>query len=231
MPIFEKERLSNRSQMKKIELTDVIDQIKYSSIKSKHSEKLIKEGYVSFIKPDNEFDGDMCYYIKPNKAVRDYMNNKGYGVVAGVEYLDTTRTISFHSRWESNSISMTTTPQIAGILDEKKLNKKLGELLYEGDCQVNKAYSKMYNYNPNYALKSINFSGKSLEKMKSFSRNIWLAAGFTLNDDDIIKKARNGELDMAFKDHKKMKFLNEKFEFEKPFYVPEKSARKNKNKI
>lgn len=220
MPIFEKEEFSSRSKMTPIEINDVIEDIKFSSLESEHSKKIIEEGYLSFSRVRDDFDGNLCYYIKPTQAVQDYMIKSGYGDVSGVGFSDITKTISFHSLWESKSISMTTTPQIAGVLDHYKLQQQLSEIKYEGDCQVNNAYLKMYACEPNYALPSINITGKKLEKMKSLNRNIWLAAGFMLNDKDITQKAHNGDLDLSFKDPEKMKFLGENFDFEKPFYIP-----------
>jgi hypothetical protein len=226
MPLFEKNKSSSRSAMNNVRITDVIKDIKYSSIKSENSKKLIEEGYLEFIKPKDNFDGNTCYYVKPTTDVKKHMKTIGYGEVSGIEYMDISNTISFHSTWKSNSISMTTTPQIAGVIDGEELKKTLKEIDYEGHCQVDKAYSRMYDYNPNYALNSINFSGDSLEKMKNLSRNIWLATGFMLNDNEITKKANNGDYDMAFKDKKSMDFLNSNFSFEKPLYIPKNQSKK-----
>ena len=46
----------------------------------------------------------------------------------------------------------------------------------------------------------------------------------------MAEKANKGDFDMAFKDPEKMKFLNENFKFDKPFYIPVKVDKRNKNK-
>lgn len=157
--MFEKEKYSSRSKMTQIEINDVIDDIKFSSLESEHSKKIIEDGYLSFSRVRDNFGGDLCYYIKPTQEVKDHMIKIGYGDVAGVGYSDIANTISFYSLWDSPSISMTTTPQIAGVLDYNDLQKRLREVPYEGDCKVSKAYSKMYACEPNYALSSINITG------------------------------------------------------------------------
>lgn len=225
MQLFERDQ-NNRSLMKNIEINQVFDDIKYSSLDSENSKKLIQNGYLKFLIQKNDFDGNMCYFIKPTKEVFDYMKKNGYGSVDGVQYLDIANTISFYSNWET----MTTTPQIAGVLDRELLYKKLKSIIYEGDCQVNRAYTRLYEQEPNYSLNYINITGKNLEKMKILSKKLWLAVGFSLNNSEIIENANNGFYDLAFKDPEKMKFLNENFKFDKPFYIP-KNRKKNSLKI
>jgi len=84
--------------------------------------------------------------------------------------------------------------------------KILSEELYKDDYQVNKTYSKMYAFEPNYTLPSINITGQILEKMKTLNRKMWLAAGFMLNDDKITTKAKNGDFDLSFNDSEKWNF-------------------------
>jgi hypothetical protein len=230
MNLFEKEEFSSKSKMTVIEISDVIEDIKFSSLESEHSKKIIEDGYLSFIRIQDDFGGNLCYYIKPTQEVKDHMINVGYGDTTGVGYSDISNTISFHSLWESTRVSITTTPQIAGVLNKEKLQKKMSEVPYEGDCQVSKAYSQMYACEPNYALTYINITGQKLEKMKALNRNIWLAAGFMLKDDEITKNAHNGDYDLAFNDPEKMKFLNDNFVFEKPFYIPESPADRVRSK-
>ncbi len=230
MTIFEKEKFSTRSKMTAIEIDSVIEDIKYSSPESEYTKEIIEEGYLPFIKVRDNFNGDTCYYIKPTEEVQNYMKKSGYGKAEGVEYSDISKTISFHAIWSSSSITMTTTPQIAGVLNQEELYARLKELPYKGECQVNKAYSNMYACEPNYALPSINITGNKLDKMKNLNRKIWLAAGFMLKDKNIIESAEKGELDLAFKDSDKMKFLKDNFEFDKPFYIP-KNKVKNTKKI
>lgn len=225
MSLFEKERLSSRSKMNKIEISEVIEDIKYSSLNSEHSKNLVEKGYLKFIQPKNNFNGNMCYFIKPTKEVNEHMKKTGYGKPTIVGYSDITNAISFYTKWEG-AVPMTTTPQIAGVLKPDELYNKLSKVTYEGDCQVDKAYSKLYNFEPNYALHSINFSGRTLEKMKSLSRDIWLAAGFMLNDKEMTQKANNGDFDMAFKDAKKMKLLQDNFKFNNNFYIPKSKPKK-----
>jgi len=99
MNLFEKDKFSSRSKMIPIEISNVIEDIKFSSLESDNLRKLAEEGHLSFSRIQDDFRGDLCYYIKPTQEVKDHIINIGYGEISGIGYSDISNTISFHSLW------------------------------------------------------------------------------------------------------------------------------------
>lgn len=197
---------SGQSNLEKVSIHDLFEDVKLTAGGAELSEK----GYIPLATENTWLK--LQYMAKPTQAVVDYMVKSGRGEPGKAE-IGITNTISFSSYWDASYGKFETTPRIAGVVEESELEnfKKSAELV--GDCIVNKAYKEFHRLHPNYALRAIREPvGSELRNIQRHAQLVWVAVGYALKNDKIIKRAENGEFDNFYLDQKLLNVLKNKFD-------------------
>lgn len=202
-PLFAKERLGSRSSMLEITVDSVFSDVVICQSGDPLFESYKEQGYLALELFD--YDLKLCYLAKPTEEVHAYMAKVGYGSADLVEYNSESQTVMFYADWGT----MTTTPQIAGVIPVEVYQKFLESAEFKiGGCLVNNTYAEFHKEYPNYALYS---RWNPSLYVKTLARNVWKAVGYKLGDKDILAAADNHEYDEFFTKQENLDYLRDNF--------------------
>lgn len=204
--MFALEEHSRTSKLEPISVSDVFDDIKLTA----GGANLEEQGYIpltdeTYKTPPHSLKLNLRYMVKPSQAVIEHMEKFGCGYPKrAIESI--VSSISF--AYAASQINVKT----AGVVnpDELALFKENAELV--GDCLVKTAYKKFHALHPNFYLRScIPPNESQLSNIEQHARNLWIAVGFTLKNDAIIKEAEKGGFNKFYLNQARLDYLNKHF--------------------